>query len=70
MGECSLGDAGGDQSCSMVRACKNGQTLQSCSLSSGGACESQYYDVGSSSFACTACGDCASALAAANAACP
>lgn len=67
--QCMTGNP--ETSCSsMGRSCANGMTLEACSVTLGGLCQSQYYTVGSQTFTCAACGDCTAAGMAASAACP
>ncbi len=64
-------DGGAPQTtCAPLRACAGGGELQGCSVTSGGLCQSQYYTVGSQTFACAACSDCSAAGSAAAMACP
>jgi hypothetical protein len=68
--QCGAEGGAPQTTCATLRSCPNGGALQSCSVTDQGLCQSQYYTIGSQTFPCAACGNCASAATTAGTACP
>src|SRR5262245_27258866 len=60
-GSSSSSSSGGNGDCVTFQSCSNGQALQFCTTLQAGVCQSAYYRVGMSAFACPSCSDCATA---------